>query len=89
MEIRLKNIKKNYGSFEALKGIDLVWKKVSSMDFLVPMVRVKRLYLISLFKISSKAQEILAGKLTGILYPQKIFIAISESFFKAIDWMKI
>ena len=24
MEIRLKNIKKNYGSFEALKGIDLV-----------------------------------------------------------------
>ena len=59
------------------------------MVFLGPMVRVKRLSLISLFKISSKAQEILAGKLTDGLYPQKIFIAISESFFKAIVWMKI
>ena len=86
MEIRLKNIKKNYGSFEALKGIDLV---LEEGKFLGQLVLVTRLSLISSFKISSKAQEILAGKLTGILYPQKIFIAISESFFKAIVWMKI
>ena len=34
MEIRLHNVKKSYGSFEALKGIDLVLRKVNFMDFL-------------------------------------------------------
>ena len=36
MEIRLKNIKKNYGSFEALKGIDLVLEEGKFYGLLGP-----------------------------------------------------
>ena len=36
MEIRLKNIKKNYGSFEALKGIDLVLEEGTFYGLLGP-----------------------------------------------------
>ena len=36
MEIRLKNIKKNYGSFEALKGIDLILEEGKFYGLLGP-----------------------------------------------------
>ena len=36
MEIRLHNVKKSYGSFEALKGIDLVFEEGKFYGLLGP-----------------------------------------------------
>ena len=89
MEIRLKKIKKNYGSFEALKGIDLVLEEGKFYGLLGPNGAGKTTLFNLLIQNFKQSSGDISWKLTGILYPQKIFIAISESFFKAIDWMKI
>ena len=55
MEIRLKNVRKKFGSFEALKGIDLTFEKGKFYGLLGPNGAGK-------LEISNKPQEKLFGK---------------------------
>ena len=71
MEIRLHNVKKSYGSFEALKGIDLVFEEGKFYGLLGPNGAGKT----TLFNLLIQNFKPSSGE---------IFIDISVLYFKAI-----
>lgn len=89
MEIRFQNIRKKYGSFEALKGIDLVFEEGKFYGLLGPNGAGKTTLLNLLIKNLKPDSGSISWKIDGKSLKDKVFTSISVLFFKVISWMII